>query len=184
MRRIVPPLAVAILALAAGCADSTSPAATARTALSPSALIGNPPPPPSDTSGSYSYNSGATSGTIFFSAVYFLNPTEKAGFIHFNTDQPAGIIISPDASIDYHLGTITGTGTITAPTSGGTLRIDLTTVSSKGAFNPSCTGPVLTGDFNYSCASVSAPATLIDASGNSTTVPGGFTIGVKAPSGQ
>lgn len=181
MRRIVPPLAVAILALAAGCADTTSPAT--RTALSPSALIGNPPPPPSDTSGSYSYSSTTTFGTLYFNAIYFVNPTEKAGFIHFNTEQPAGVIISPDASIDYHLGTITGTGTITAPIGGGTLNIDLTKVSSQGTFNPSCSGPVV-GDFKYSCASVSAPATFTNASGFTDSVDGGFTIGVRVPTNQ
>jgi len=178
MRRIVPPLAVAILALAAGCADTTSPAT--RTAISPSALIGNPPPPPSDTSGSYSYSSSTTFGTLYFNAIYFVNPTEKAGFIHFNTEQPAGVIISPDASIDYHLGTITGTGSITASIGGGTLTIDLTQVSPQGTFNPSCSGPVV-GDFKYSCASVSAPATFTDASGVTGSVDGGFTIGVRVP---
>lgn len=164
MRRIVSPLAVAILALAAGCADSTSPAATARTALSPSALIGNPPPPPSDTSGTYH----TTSGAFTFGAVYFLNPTEKNGFIHFNTGQPAGVTVSPNASIDYHLGTITGTGTITGVVDGGTISIDLTRVASKGSFNGSCAS---------TCAVVTAPGTFIDKQGDSTSTDGVFTIG-------
>lgn len=164
MRRIAPPLAVAILALAAGCADSTSPAVTARTALSPTALIGNPPPPPSDTSGTYHTSSGA----FTFGAVYFLNPTEKNGFIHFNTDQPDGVTVSPDASIDYHLGTITGAGTITGIVDGGTITIDLTQVASKGTFNGSCL---------RTCAEVSAPGTFIDKQGDSTATTGTFTIG-------
>lgn len=164
MRRIVPPLAVAILVLAAGCAESTSPTATARNPLSPTALIGNPPPPPSDTSGSYH----TTSGAFTFNAVYFLNPTEKNGFVHFNTDQPAGVTVSPNASIDYHLGTITGAGTITGVVDGGTISIDLTQVVSKGTFNGSCL---------RTCAEVSAPGTFIDKAGDSTTTTGTFTIG-------
>jgi len=171
MRRIMPPLAVAILALAAGCADTTSPAT--RTALSASALIGNPPPPPSDTSGSYRPN-GAF-GALNLRVVYFLNPTEKAGFIHFNTDQPAGVTISPNASINYHLGTITGAGMITGVTDGGTVRIDLSQVASKGFFNPTCGGVIdERGGF---CASVSAPATITDAAGNVTTTDGQFIVG-------
>lgn len=170
MRRTVPSLAVAILAFAAGCADTTSPATASRAAPSPSALLGNPPPPPSDTSGTYS----TSAGSLTFGAVYFLNPTGKNGFIHFNTDQPSGISISPNASIDYHQGTVTGRGTITGPAMDafgnpvGTLTIDLSQVTG-GSFDGSCA---------KMCASVTGPATFTADDGKiNRSVDGTFTIG-------
>jgi len=165
MRRFIPALAVAAVALAAACADATSPSAAARTPGSPNALIGNPPPPPLDTG---SYASTQQGQTPTFVATYFLNPVDNNGWIHFpNGQQSDGVIISPDASIRYHKGEVSGKGTIMAPVSGGIILVDLSTVNT-GKFNNSCDG---------GCAEIPFTGTFTDKLGNSSPSNGTLFIG-------
>lgn len=163
MRSAVPVLAVAVLALAAGCADSTSPtAAVVRAPASPSALVGNPPPPPIDT-GSYA---STPQGGFSLNATYFLNPSGNSGFIHFPSGQPVGVSISPNAQIRYHQGTVTGMGTITAPVSGGIVSIDLSSINS-GRFPGAC---------KDGCAAVPFTGTYTDKSGETSSFTDGLLI--------
>lgn len=166
MRRSVPALAVATVVLITACADATSPHAAVRTPGSPSAQFGNPPPPPEDTGAVAS----TQQGTFALQTTYFLNPAGTNGWVHFpNGQQADGVVISPDAAIRYHQGTVSGKGTITAPLDGGIIVVDLSNVNS-GRFNGSCDG---------ACAEIPFTGTFTDQGGNSTPTSGILTVGGK-----
>jgi hypothetical protein len=168
MRRIMPGLAVAVVALAVACTDATSPGATTRTPGAPRALVGNPPPPPADT-GSYA---STQQGAFFMYSTYFMNPAGTNGWIHFpNGQQSNGVIISPDAAIQFHQGQVSGKGTITAPVGGGIILIDLSTVNT-GKFYGSCDG---------GCAEIPFTGTFTDKQGNSSPTDGALFVGGGIP---
>lgn len=120
--------------VALGCSEAPS-APNAVVANSSANLLANFPPPPMAFYGSVS------SEYTTFTGTYFLNPVGNAGWISFDSQQPAGTTITPNARISYKNGSVSGTGTIVlSSTSGGApLTIDLKTGVIGGQWQSTCT---------------------------------------------
>lgn len=156
-------LAVAV-ALLAACADSTSPVVGVASAPGVSAYVGHVPPPPASEVATVSTSEGA----FTLSTTYFLNDPGTAGFLHFSSDQAAGVDVSSGAQIKYRNGGVTGQGVIQATVPDGLITIDLAHDLTGATFNGSC---------DQSCGSISFTGTFTSADGESQPIDGTIVIG-------
>jgi hypothetical protein len=159
---------ITLLALLAvvGCeARVTAPSGIAPTA--PSDYVDRivfelPPPPPTDTG--VVASSGAGYGT--FNVTYLLNRPGTNGFLHFNLAQPEGTTASNGARVSYHNGTFSGKGTLSYLSTGGTVTIDLSSVSPASTFQGCDKG----------CFQVGFDSATLTTGGQTGPLPGGVRI--------
>lgn len=136
MKKII--ASIALLGLAA-CNEVSSPdtslaAAQAAYRLAPE----SPPPPPLDSG---MYGQGEFGQTNLVNTTYFLNKPGTSGWLTFQRKQAAGTIVDNNARISYSQGSFSGRGSLTVGVlSGGSVTIDLSSVSQSSKFGNSDNG--------------------------------------------
>ena len=119
------------------CQESTTPGIAVVNHSASFYQPGTVPPPPLD-SGSYSSNEYGTSTRI--NTTYFFNVPGNSGWLTFQKNQAAGTTVDPNARISYSKGEFSGKGTLSYLVGGGTVSIDLSSVSQKSTFGNSENG--------------------------------------------
>ena len=125
MRKLI--VSLSILAIAA-CTERSSDPAVAVVGTHANIFVApsSPPPPPLD-SGSYSQTEYGSSSRI--GTTYFFNKTGNNGWLTFQKAQEPGTFADPNARISYNKGDVSGKGSLTFAVGGGSVTLDLSSVS-------------------------------------------------------